>query len=223
MRSAHSPGRCSDPHRQRRAHRRTRRRRRRNRRAPALPEHDRVADLHHRGLEVHRVQDASRARCRRPARRGRASKARRLIRAASTISPASTGREAFSTVTASPATCSIRRTSSADIVTDRSEWKKSPSLIIDTWLAEPVDQAPIECGWLRANAFTEAGARRSGVALPEHRIDCTALDRVVRGPGRLLVVGRRRLGVVRDRVPGLLQLTDRGLQLRHGCADVRGA
>jgi hypothetical protein len=59
-----------------------------------------------------------------------------------------------------------------------------------------------------------------GVALAQHRVDGAALDRVVRRPGRLLLVGLRVLGVVRHRVAGCLQLLDRGLELRHRGADV---
>jgi hypothetical protein len=106
--------------------------------------------------------------------RRNASSARRLIRAPSTISPASTGMLRFRTVTVpSVATCSIRSSSSARIVTEVSEWKKSPSVMVDTWLLDLVDQAPMECGWALANALTDAGARRS--ELPSRRTGFTAL------------------------------------------------
>ena len=72
-----------------------------------------------------------------------------------------------------PSLCSIRSTSSRSIVTDFSVERKSPSLIVETCVLESFDHAPIECGCLRANAFTEAGARRS--ELPSRRTGLTAL------------------------------------------------
>ncbi len=45
--------------------------------------------------------------------------------------------------------------------------------MVDTCEADSADQAPIECGWLRAKFFTEAGARRS--ELPSRSTGLTAL------------------------------------------------
>ena len=45
--------------------------------------------------------------------------------------------------------------------------------MVDTCEAESADHAPIECGWLRAKFFTEAGARRS--ELPSRSTGLTAL------------------------------------------------
>ena len=93
--------------------------------------------------------------------------------AASTISPASTGTDALRTVAApSAATCSIRSSSSRSIVTDCSVERKSPPHIVETCDLESFDHAPIECGCVRANAFTDAGARRS--ELPSRRTGLTA-------------------------------------------------
>ena len=61
----------------------------------------------------------------------------------------------------------------AAIVTDCSVERKSPSLIVETCDFESFDHAPIECGCLRANAFTDAGARRS--ELPSRSTGLTAL------------------------------------------------
>ena len=58
-------------------------------------------------------------------------------------------------------------------VTDCSVERKSPSPIVDTCDLESVDHAPIECGCLRANALTDAGARRS--ELPSRSTGLTAL------------------------------------------------
>jgi hypothetical protein len=67
------------------------------------------------------------------------------------------------------------------------------------------------------------GDRRTavGVALTQHRVDRAALGGVVGRADLLLVVGLRIVGVVGDGDPLLLQLLDRGLQLRHGRRDVR--
>ena len=103
-----------------------------------------------------------------------ASSAARRITAASTISPASTGTRSLSTVTAPSApTCSIRSSSSASTVTERSVERKSSAPIVTTWVRDSPDHAPIECGCERANAFTDAGARRS--ELPSRRTGLTAL------------------------------------------------
>ena len=62
-------------------------------------------------------------------------------------------------------------------MTDRSVERKSPSLIVETWECESRDQAPIECGCLRAYSFTEAAARRS--ELPSRSTGFTALPLTV--------------------------------------------
>ena len=66
--------------------------------------------------------------------------------AASTISPASTGKRFSSLVVPSAPTCSIRSVVAASTVTEVSECRKSPSLIVETWLVESLLHAPIECG-----------------------------------------------------------------------------
>ena len=79
----------------------------------------------------------------------------------------------MSTVAApSAATNSIRSVSSVPTVTDFSVERKSPSDIVETCDLESFDHAPIECGCVRANAFTDAGARRS--ELPSRRTGLTA-------------------------------------------------
>ena len=60
-----------------------------------------------------------------------------------------------------------------------------------------------------------------GVALAQHRVDRAALDPVVAGAGVLLLVGRRVVRVVGQVVALLLQLGDGRLELRDGGADVR--
>ena len=51
--------------------------------------------------------------------------------------------------------------------------RKSSAVMWATLVLESADQAPIECGWLRAYCFTEAGARRS--ELPSRSTGLTAL------------------------------------------------
>ena len=65
-----------------------------------------------------------------------------------------------------------------------------------------------------------AGRATIGVALTQDRVDRGALDLVVLRAGRLVLVGLRVLGVVRQVVALVLQLLDRGLQLRDGGGDV---
>ena len=70
--------------------------------------------------------------------------------AASTISPASTGKLRSSVLVPSADTCVIVSVVGSDTVVDVSECRKSPSLMVATWLCESGDQAPIECGCVRA-------------------------------------------------------------------------
>ena len=104
-----------------------------------------------------------------------ARSAARLITAASTTSPASTGSDSLSTVTV-PSRRDVldpQRVVGLGTVNDVSECRKSPSAIVATCEAESGDQAPIECGCLRAKFFTDAGARRS--ELPSRSTGLTAL------------------------------------------------
>ncbi len=107
-----------------------------------------------------------------------ASSAARRITAASTISPSRTAMPSRRTVTVpSAARCSIRSSSAASSVTDVSVERKSPSRIVATCVLESRDHAPIECGWLRANCLTAAGARRS--EFPSRSTGLTALPLTV--------------------------------------------
>ena len=93
---------------------------------------------------------------------------------ASITSPVWSDSPSLSTVVVpSAAACSIRTVVASGTVTDCSVLKKSPSLIVETCEAESRDHAPIECGWCRANALTDAGARRS--ELPWRSTGLTAL------------------------------------------------
>ena len=104
----------------------------------------------------------------------KSSSATLLMKVPSTISPASTGRDALRTVTSpSSATCSMRSVPASARVTDVSLWKKSPVAIVATWVADSGDHAPMECGCLRAYSFTDLGARRS--ELPSRSTGFTAL------------------------------------------------
>ena len=173
MRASRSPSRCWG---RRRGDRRSRRggRTRRRRRPDGVAEDDRVGDLHHRGLEVQREQHARAAgvgdllgeeRAEGPHAHeggvddlaGQHGEARRRAR--------SRRRRCRS------ARCG-RRPARAT-VTDCSLERKSPADMVATWVLESGDQAPIEWGWLRAYAFTDAGARRS--ELPSRSTGLTAL------------------------------------------------
>ena len=93
---------------------------------------------------------------------------------ASTISPASTGTDSRSTVVVpSSPTSSIRRLPSAATTADFSFDRKSSASMCATLVLDSGDQAPMECGWLRAYCLTEAGARRS--ELPSRSTGLTAL------------------------------------------------
>ena len=59
------------------------------------------------------------------------------------------------------------------IVAEVSLERKSSALMCATLVLESGDQAPIECGWLRAYCLTDAGARRS--ELPSRSTGLTAL------------------------------------------------
>ena len=55
-----------------------------------------------------------------------------------------------------------------------------------------------------------------GVALTEHRVHCGTLHLVVAGTDSLLLVGRRSIWIIRERIAVLLEFGDGGLELRHG-------
>jgi hypothetical protein len=108
----------------------------------------------------------------------KASSARRRMTAASMISPASSGVDAFRTLTSPSApTSSIRTSSASPTVTDRSVERKSPPSMVATCDRESADHAPMRGGCLRAKAFTAAGARRS--ELPSRSTGLTALPLTV--------------------------------------------
>src|ERR1035437_1031335 len=72
-------------------------------------------------------------------------------------------------------TNSMRTVVAAGTVTDFSLEKKSLWPRVATEVFESGDQAPMECGCLRAYSLTAFGARRS--ALPSRRTGLTALPR----------------------------------------------
>ena len=97
-----------------------------------------------------------------------------LITAASITSPSRRGSLSFriSVLPSSP-TSSMRTVSADAMVTDFSEPKKSPSFMESTRVLESGLQAPMVCGFLRANSFTAAAERRS--ELPSRSTGLTAL------------------------------------------------
>ena len=115
---------------------------------------------------------SSLARCTWAARNSRS--AATCIAVASTTSPSSTGTDSRSTVVEpSSPTSSIRSEPSCATTADTSLERKSSASMCATLVRESGLQAPIECGWLRAYCFTEAGARRS--ELPSRSTGLTAL------------------------------------------------
>jgi hypothetical protein len=74
---------------------------------------------------------------------------------------------------------------------------------------------------LAGEGLDRRGRAAVGVALAQDRVDRGALDAVIGLARGALLVGRRRVGVVRDVVAGVLELLDRALELRDRGADVR--
>ena len=111
-----------------------------------VAEDDRVADLHHRGLEVHREQDALLLGV--GDLRGEERLQRRLAHDGGVDDLAGQHGEALEVGASSPsaAACRIVSVVGAGTVTDVSECRKSPSLIVETWLLVSGLQAPMECG-----------------------------------------------------------------------------
>ena len=145
------------------------------------------------------------------------------IAVASTTSPASTGTASLSTVAVpSSPTSSIRSVSSAARITAefslRAEVVGGHGGDVGPRVG---DQAPIECGCVRAYCLHRRRRPAVGVALAQHRVDGAALDPVVAGPDVALLVGPGLVGVGGQRVALRLQLGDGGLELRHRGGDVR--
>ena len=116
-----------------------------------VPEDDRVGDLHHRRLQVQREEHALRLGVGDLLRRNASSAARAHHRAVDDL--AREHREvrlqhrhrAVGGDVLDP-----QRVVGSASVTDCSVERKSPSLIVETCDLDSVDQAPIECGCLRA-------------------------------------------------------------------------
>ena len=75
-------------------------------------------------------------------------------------------------------------------------------------------------GVLAGVGLDRRGGAAVGVAFAQDGVDRRALDLVVAGADVALLVGRRLVGVVGQRDPLLLELRDRGLELRHRGRDV---
>ena len=149
-----------------------------------VAEHDRVGDLHHGGLEVHREQHASALALAICSVRTRAG-ASTSMKVASMTSPARTWTPSLSTVTVpSSATCSMRSVSASAITTDCSLRRKSP-------LAHGGDVG-LGVGCPRAHRvrvlagvlLDGVGRAPVGVALAQHGVDGAALHLVVAGRTR---------------------------------------
>ena len=166
-----------------------------------VAEDDRVGDLHHRGLEVHREQHALGLGARRPARSRNSRSAATRITEASTTSPASTGTDSRSTVVVpSSPTSSMRSAPSSAITTDFSvERKSSAPMVRDVRLR--VGGPGAHAVRVRLGVVLDRGGGAAvGVALAQDRVHGAALDLVVAGADLALLVGLRVVRVVRQRV-----------------------
>ena len=143
-------------------------------RADGVAEDDGVGDLHHGGLEVHGEEHALRLGLGDLLREERLQRGAAHDRRVDDLAREERrGRLEDRDRAVGGATCSMRTSVGSATVTDRSVERKSPSLIVDTCVWESDDHAPIECGCLRTNALTDAGARRS--ELPSRSTGLTAL------------------------------------------------
>ena len=120
----------------------------------------------------------------------------------------------------SAATCSIRTAPSRSIVTERSVERKS-SVAHRRDVRARVRGPLAHRVRVLARVLLDRGGRAAvGVALAQHRVDRAALDLVVARADLALLVVAGLVGVVGDAVALLLELLDRGLELRHRGADV---
>jgi hypothetical protein len=111
-----------------------------------MAEDDRVRDLHHGGLEMHREQDALGLGPGDLGGRNERSAATRMTDA-STTSPASTGTDSRSTVVwPSSPTSSMRNDPGSAITADCSVDRKSSLSIWATFVFESGDHGPMRCG-----------------------------------------------------------------------------
>ena len=170
-RPARCPSRCRDRRRPPRARRRTLEHRREVG-ADGVPEQDRIGHLHHRRLEMDREQHVLVAGVVDLLGEEVAQRPLRHERAVDDLALLHRDRRLEHVTVPSPASSSMRRSSAASIVTDCSFERKSWAPIVATWVFESGDQAPIECGCLRAYSLTAFGARRS--ELPSRRTGLTA-------------------------------------------------
>ena len=190
-------------------------------RAHDVAEDDGVADLHHRGLEVHRVQDVLGLRLRDRVGEERVERLRGEERRVDDLA-----RQHLEAV------LQHRDGAVGGGMADREHVVVGgdPALLV------ALEVVVAHRGDARLRARRERlvavrvllrvvlhGERRAAVAvaLAQHGVDRGALDAVVARADVLLLDGRRVVGVVGDVVALRLELGDRGLQLRDGCRDVR--
>ena len=132
----------------------------REERLARVAEDDRVRDLHHRGLEVHREQHALGLGAARSARRGTRRAQRRSSTVASTTSPASTGTDSLSTVVVPSRADELDAQRVVGLDDDRLlVGAEVAGAHVATLVLESGDHAPIECGWLAGVVLDRARAR----------------------------------------------------------------
>ena len=187
-----------------------------------VAEDDRVGDLHHRGLEVHREEHvlglgpgdllgeegvAARATSHEGGVDDLAGEHRQPL--------LEHRRRAVGADVLDRAAC--RRPS---MTTDFSLERKSSSPMVATLVFESAAPGAHRVRVFLGVVLDRRGRAAVGVALAQHRVHRAALDLVVAGAGVLLLVGLRVLRVVREVVALRLQLRDRRLELRDRGADV---
>ena len=185
-----------------------------------VAEDDRVGDLHHRGLEVHGEQDALLLRL-------RDLRGQELLQRGAAHHG---GVDDLAGEDLEPVLEDGRAAVGADVLDAQRRRRVDGHRRLGVPEVAVAHRRDVRPGVGRPGthgvrvllrvALDRRGRAAVGVALAQHRVDRRALDAVVRRPGLALLVGRGRLRVVRQREAGVLQLLDRGLELRHGGADV---
>ena len=184
-----------------------------------VAEDDRVGDLHHGGLEVHREQHVVGLGPRDLLGEELGAAPRPHDGAVDDL--AGQHRHLLEHLgLAVVADCSMRSVSSASMTTDFSLERKSSAPMVATLVLESAAPGAHRVRVLLRVALDRRRRPAVGVALAQDRVDRGALDLVVARADVLLLVGLRVVGVVRQVVALLLQLVDRGLQLRDRGGDV---
>jgi hypothetical protein len=194
-----------------------------SRRRPArVAEEDGVRDLHHGGLQVEREEDSPLPGVLHLLLQELTS-AFRLMKVASSTSPAFSGRESFSTVTV-PVRRHVLDAGGGGGAPASRIARCSGSRPLPWWprgSSSPGGHAFMRGGFEPGELLHRARGPPVRVPLSQHRVHGAPLHPVVPGPDVPLLVGGGLVRVVGERVPLRLELRDARLQLGHRGADVR--